>query len=111
MSDDKAVNLSILKGQIETVLVRLSHARHSLDLDEDRDIKETCSRIDHCARQIAELSSSDRPEMQALLLAVLDEVEQTMKVFQDELERKRRDLTSTNQGRAAGAAYRQVQKF
>lgn len=66
-------------------------------------------RMDYCAGQIAQMKPNDRARMQPSLLAALDEVNQTMKAFNDELARSRRELSSSNQGRAAGAAYRRAQ--
>lgn len=103
------IDIEQLKVEIETVSARLRHARRSLGQDEDEFIQETCARMDHCAGQIAQLSGNVRARMQPSLLAVLDEVDQTMKAFGDELARKRQELASGNQGRAAGAAYRRTQ--
>jgi len=109
VNQEGAIDIHQLKAELEMVSNRLRHARRTLNQHEDGFIQETCARMDYCAVQIAQMKPNDRALMQSSLLAALDEVDQTMKAFNDELVRSRRELASSNQGRAAGAAYRRAQ--
>ncbi len=110
-SDDREVTIESLKTEIEAVLACLAHSRALLSKEKDESMKDLRLRIERCAERIANLSPDHRRKMQPQLLATLDDVEQTIEIFQKALALRRGELTSAYQGRAAGAAYRQAQKF
>ncbi len=110
MGRDADAALEMLKDRIRALSARFASARREAVQDSAADLKEIGSQIEDCARHIADLSPVDAQKMQSSLLVLLDEVDQTIKVFQDECEQMRRQLTSADQSRSVGAAYRQVQR-
>lgn len=111
MSGDEDAVLETLQDEITAVLARLLHSRRVLSQEKAEHLDGLGLQIEACAQRIANLPPAARQQMQPLFLALLDEVGQAIKIFRDELEHTRKELTSVHQGRAVGAAYRQIQKF
>lgn len=111
MSNDSEAADRTLREELKAISARLAHTRQVLQQGEAECLAEVGPRIEACARQIMDLPMTNRQLVQPLLLAVLDEVDRTIDIYQKELDRMRTDLTSAHQGRTAGAAYRQARKF
>jgi hypothetical protein len=95
-----------LRDEMATVLVRLTQARRMLGQEEAWEADDLNRELQAVAGRIAGFSPIERRRMQPSLLALLDDVERTIAVFEEGLAGMRRDLSAANQGRTAGAAYR-----
>lgn len=111
MSDGDDAQGSSLEAEMKAVLARLVHAREAQSRDKAEHLDDVGQHIQALARRIADLSPVERQGVRPLLLALLDEVERTIEVFQEGMAGMRQDLTSAHQSRTAGAAYRQRQKL
>ncbi len=99
-----------LREEIKAISAHLAHTRQVLHQSETECLAEVGPRIEACAKQIRDLPMTARRPMQPLLLAILEEVDRTIDIYQAELEHLRAELTSAHQGRTANAAYRQARK-
>ncbi|MGI9490822.1 MAG: hypothetical protein ACR2QF_00190 [Geminicoccaceae bacterium] len=111
MNSDDDATPEALEDRIKALSVRLAEARRTSIKSDVLNLSDICPELEDCARKIADLSSVEYERTKSLLLALLDEVNQTIESFQDEMGRMRRQLTSSGQSRAVDAAYRQSQKF
>ena len=111
MNSDDDATFGAVQDRIKALSVRLAEARRQSINGNVHNLDDIGTEIEACARNIDELSLVERERTKSLLLALLDEVNQTIGAFQDEMGRMRRQLTSVGQSKAVDAAYRQSQKF
>ena len=107
MTDAPRPALSVI-NELRAILASLEHARRALGNDNLSEIDELWPRLDRCARRLAMLDRDDRDGIKPVILALLDELEQTMEVFGAEHRHLGNKLKSASRSMAAGAAYRQA---
>ncbi len=90
------------------MLVALEHARRTLGDSDILEADELWSRLDRCARRLSGVDSDERDAIKPIMLAVLDELEQTIAAFGAEHRHLAEKLKSRSRSLAAGAAYHQA---
>jgi len=110
MGRDDDTALKALKDRITSLSARFAGARREPIQDRATDLEKVSLQIEECARQITDLSPAEAQQMRSSLLTLLDEVDQTIKVFRDEFKQMRSQLASTDQSRSVGAAYQQARR-
>ena len=110
MGDDMDT-LAIIERDIRSVLALLARSRQLTEQDEAFSLEGLVARIEALSQQIHTLAPPHRQQLQPLLMALLDELNRTVTVFEGDLKSTGDKLASVRQSRAAGAAYRHTQKF
>ena len=98
---------SPLVEDIRSAIVDLGRARQSLADDGGLQIDDILKRLDQVTAHIAEFDSS-KIAKSSMLMALFDELEQTIRAFSAEREKLREGLHSTSRNMAAGIAYRRL---
>lgn|GEM_PF-4553777 len=97
-----------LIDELRAVLSSVEHARRTLGGDSLSETNELWPRLEKCALRVSELGRDERDRMRPVMLALLDELQQTIAAFDAERHHLGNQLKSAHRNMAAGAAYRQA---
>ena len=104
-----APSASQLIDELQAILGGLRHARRMLGEDSLSDSSDLWQRIETCSTRLSKLKGGERDQIKPTILALLDEVQQSISAFEAERHDLADRLKSTHRNKAAGAAYRQAE--
>ncbi len=94
-----------LADEVRSAIGDLERARRDLRHDDMSPSEEVLRRLERMVSRIGEAQLDRSSETYPLLLALIDELETTVRVFDEERLDLRERLRSTSRSMAAGAAY------
>ena len=97
-----------LIDELQAILGGLRQARRLLGEDSLPDSSDLWQRIETCSNRLAKLERDERNRIKPTILALLDEVQQSIAAFEAERRDLAERLKSTHRNKAAEAAYRQA---
>lgn len=99
---------SQLVDDLDAVLAGLGKARRALAKGEISDSDHLWQQLERCALRMETIDHGERAAVKPMMLALLDELEQTIAVFGSEHRQIGEKLRSASKSLTAGAAYRQA---
>lgn len=100
---------SLLIDELQAILGGLRQARRMLGKDSLPDSSDLWQRIETCANRLSRLEREERDPIKPTILALLDEVQQSISAFEAERCDLAERLKSTHRNKAADTAYRQAE--
>lgn len=104
-----APSASPLIDELHGILCGLRQARSMLGEDSLVDLSDLWQRIETCAHRLSKLERDERDLIKPTILALLDEVQQSIAAYDAERRDIADKLKSTHRNKAADAAYRQAE--